>query len=138
MAITLFALSLTIYDMFTSQVKCQMFYLENKGRGQEENRDLRPSSGNIRFHRDANILPSLIFGVFLPYFAPLKEYEEQHQLLRYRLENCMAYNLMKKRLLYISIVFLVHQLFISTDIIPAILYIKDRKNANFTLFILTI
>ena len=37
-----------IYEIFVNQIKCQNFDLENEGQG--EKRDLRHSSGNIRFH----------------------------------------------------------------------------------------
>ena len=33
MAIVMFALSLTVYEIFAKQQKCQNFYLENKGQG---------------------------------------------------------------------------------------------------------
>ena len=48
MATVTFALSHTIYEIFTKQMKCQKFYLENEGRGGEK-RDLRHSTGNVRF-----------------------------------------------------------------------------------------
>ena len=51
MAIVMFALSLTICEIFTKIIKYQSFDLENEGQGQEvEERNLRHSTGNIRLH----------------------------------------------------------------------------------------
>ena len=47
----MFTLFLTIYEIFPSQDKIQMFDLENGGHGQGvEERDLRHSTGTIRFY----------------------------------------------------------------------------------------
>ena len=51
MVIAMFALSLTVCEIATTQEKCQNIDLENKYRGQEvEDGDLRQSAGNIQFH----------------------------------------------------------------------------------------
>ena len=43
--------SISIYETFTNQIKCQNFELENKCQGQGgEKRDLRHSTRNVRFH----------------------------------------------------------------------------------------
>ena len=48
MTMVMFALSLTIYEIFENQIKCKMFYLKNEGQGQVGKRDLRHSTGNVR------------------------------------------------------------------------------------------
>ena len=50
MAIVMFALSITVYEIFAYQIKRQTFNLENESQAQgEEERDLRHSTGNLRF-----------------------------------------------------------------------------------------
>ena len=47
-AIVMFAISLTVDDIFANQIKCPMFDLENEGQGQRgEKSDLRHSTGNV-------------------------------------------------------------------------------------------
>ena len=47
----MFALSLTVYEIFTNKIKCQTFDLENEGEGQGgEKRDWRNSTGNFELH----------------------------------------------------------------------------------------
>ena len=51
MAIVMFALSATIFEIFTNQEKGQNCYLENEGQGQGvEILDLRRSTRNVRIH----------------------------------------------------------------------------------------
>ena len=51
MAIVMFALSLTVCEIFSKQEKCQNCDLENECQGQGvEERDLRHSTGNLRMH----------------------------------------------------------------------------------------
>ena len=48
MAIAMFALSFTIYEIFAKQEKCQNFGLENEDQGQGvEEQDVRHSTGNV-------------------------------------------------------------------------------------------
>ena len=49
MAIVMFAVSLTKYEIFANYEKCQNFELENECQGVEE-RDLRHSTGNVQIH----------------------------------------------------------------------------------------
>ena len=47
----MFALSLTVYEIFANQEKCQNFDLENEGHGQDiEKPYYRNSTRNIRIH----------------------------------------------------------------------------------------
>ena len=51
MEILMFSLFLTIYELFTNQIKCKEFDLENEGQSQgEEKVDTHHSTGNVRFH----------------------------------------------------------------------------------------
>ena len=51
MAIVIFSLSLTVYEISTYQEKCQNFYLENESQGQGvEKRDLCHSTINVGVH----------------------------------------------------------------------------------------
>ena len=53
MAIVIFVLSVTIWEIFTKQEKFQNFSLENEAQDQgAEERDLRHSAGNVRLHID--------------------------------------------------------------------------------------
>ena len=50
-AMLVFALSVTICEMFTEIIKFKKNYHDNEGQGQEfELRDLRHSTGNVRLH----------------------------------------------------------------------------------------
>ena len=50
-AIVMFALSLTVYEIFANLIKCENFYLENEGQGEgREKGNLCHSTGNARFH----------------------------------------------------------------------------------------
>ena len=45
------SISLTIYEIFTKQLKCEAFDLENEGQGQgREKRNLHHSIVNVQFH----------------------------------------------------------------------------------------
>ena len=47
MAILIYALTVTIYNVFASEIKCKKFDLENEDQGQErEKLDLHHSTGN--------------------------------------------------------------------------------------------
>ena len=50
LAIVIFALSRTIYEIFANQIKCQKFDLQNEDQRLGENRDLRHTTRNVRFH----------------------------------------------------------------------------------------
>ena len=52
MAIVMFALSFTVYRIFTNLRKCQNFNFENEWQGQGEKLNLCHSTGNVRFHID--------------------------------------------------------------------------------------
>ena len=54
-------LSLTVYEIFAKQGKCQNFYLENESQYQGiEERDLRHSTRNVRIHiSDFNYLANI-------------------------------------------------------------------------------
>ena len=55
MAVIMFAPSLTIYDTFANQIKCQKFDLENKGQGTGE-RYLCRSTGTVPIQTDEFLL----------------------------------------------------------------------------------
>ena len=47
----MFALSLTVNEIFANQIKCKTFDLDNEGQGQEgEKLELRRFTGNVRFY----------------------------------------------------------------------------------------
>ena len=51
MAIVIFAISLTVCEIFAQQEKCQNSDFENDSQGQGvEELDLRHSTGHVRFH----------------------------------------------------------------------------------------
>ena len=51
MTMVMIALSVTIYEIFTSPIKCQRFDLENEGEGQEgENQNVCHLTGNVWFY----------------------------------------------------------------------------------------
>ena len=51
MAIVIFALSLTIYEIFAIHIKCQKFDRENEGKDHGvEKQELRRSTENVRFY----------------------------------------------------------------------------------------
>ena len=50
MAIVMFALSITIYEIFGNEMKYVYFDFENESKDQRrENRDLHHSTGNVQF-----------------------------------------------------------------------------------------
>ena len=51
MSIVMFAISLTVYEIFAKHEKCKNFDLEIEGQGQKvEERDLRHSTESVRIH----------------------------------------------------------------------------------------
>ena len=63
MALVMFALSLTVFEIFAKPENFKNINFKNEGQGVEE-RDLRHSTGNVRFH----------IGDLFPYFSYLKIY----------------------------------------------------------------
>ena len=71
MATVMFVLSFIVFEIFTKEEKCRNFALENEGqcRGVEE-RDLRHSTGNVRYYTDHCLLKLLRYI----HVRPLVEY----------------------------------------------------------------
>ena len=70
MVIIMSALSLTIYEIFTNQIECQKFYLDNEG--QEEKWDMCHSTGNVRFDIDE------LFRILLSGNIHLRKRQQTH------------------------------------------------------------
>ena len=67
MAIVMFALCLTMCEIFTKVIKCQQFYLEIEGQGEgEEKLDLHHSIRNARFYIGEFFFRILVICVNIP------------------------------------------------------------------------
>ena len=60
MAVTIFAISVTIYNIFTNNIKCRKVYLENEDNGQK--------GGKLAFHHSTTYDSIYILDIFFRNF----------------------------------------------------------------------